>query len=287
MSDMVDLQKIWKSAVPREGISHSFLMDAILSLSAAHLASLHHSEHKTYRKRALVLRNQALNSALPYLSTISPDNCDALFAFAGIVALSVFALPMTSSKVNSVCSCSPIDDILDFFPLIRGIGSLVRNGSTLSWINRGDLQPLIEPHGRWPIAGHPEIVSLPKDLQAKLDNLQVLNEQTSCTDNERRYYTSAIQSLKNAFGKLISIPDGRSSLFVWGGVVPDDFLLALRARRPLALTVLAHYGVLVHQANHWWWCGDRGAQLVRAIHGELPKHWQAAVRWPMEVIQNL
>lgn len=283
MSDVAELQQIWKSAVPREGIAHGFLRDIILSLAAAHLACICPSEQVLHLRRASTLRNKALQSAVPSLAAITPANCDALFAFAGIVALSVFAFP-ASSDTHSVPS--PVDDILDVFSLVRGVGSLVRNGNALAWINHGDLQPLIEPRGRWPVAWQPEDIFLPDNVNVRLDDLEALHGTAYCNDEERQFYAKAIKALRSVFERFINNPDGRSSLFVWGAIVPDEYLVALKARKPLALIILAHYGVLAHQAKAWWWCGNKGAHLVEAISQQLPREWQTAIQWPMEATQG-
>lgn len=283
MSDQVDFQHVWGTAVPREGFSHNFLMSAILGLAAAHIACLVPAKSDFHRHRAAVLRDQALSSALPAFAAITPGNCDALFAFAGIVAISVFALP-ASSDVD--IGSSPITDILDFFALVRGIGVVLRNGNTLQWVQRGDLQLLIEPRGRWPVDGRSDNDALPEILTARLDDLEVLNQQTSSTIADQQCYKSAIKALRTAFETLHSSPERSSAVGVWPGLMSEAFLVELRDRRPMALAILAHYSILVHRTGRRWMCEARGTQLIEAIHQELPFQWRPAVRWPMEVTHS-
>ena len=267
MSDMAELQQLWKMAVPREAIPHDFLMHAILGVAAAHLAHIFPAGSHIYQKSASMHRDLALHSALPSLAKMTATNCHAVFAFAGITALSIFAFPC-SSDARSVPS--PVDDMLNLFPLIRGVGTVLRSGSALKWINDGELRPMLEPRGRWPVEGQPKIHILPENVQAKLDKLRVLNEQVLYSGAEQQCYTMAIKNLENAFGTFNGNVDGWTSVFVWGAVMPDDFLTALRARKPMALVILAHYGILIHRANGQWWFEGQGAQLVEAVYRDCP-----------------
>ena len=305
MSDATQVIEVWKEAVPRLAVANNFLMHAVLGVAAAHLAHVCPAENGLYQKRASVLRSQALQSALPCLNNLTPDNCDALFAFASMVAFSMFALPASS---DAGVAPSPLDDILEFFPLVRGIGSLLRNGNMLAWIKKGDLQTLLEPRGnllnqeryclcincmkktdalpgRWPVTGQPTALLLPTNLKAELDGLEALNEQF-CRDSEQLHYRTTIEHLKTVFGTLNINPDSGNTVFVWAAIVPDGYLIALRARRPMALVILAYYGVLVHRVNNRWWCAGRGAALIGAIRQELPPQWKSAIQWPLKVIQG-
>ena len=283
LSDMAELQHAWKTAVPRVALGHNFLMDIIISLAATHLARKSPTESRDYERKAIMLRNRAMKSAMPSLAHISPSNCDALFAFTGMIALSIFAVPENAHEGSTL---SPVDEIVSFFPLVRGVGNLLRSGDTLAWVSEGCLQVLIEPRGRWPVAWQKDNCLLPADLNPKMDQLDVLNEETSCKEEERQFYASAIRALRTAFGKFITNPDGRSALFVWGGIIPDELLTAMHAHEPLALVLLAHYAVLIHYAKDCWWCGDRGARLIRAIQLELPSEWWPAIQWPWEMTQG-
>ena len=305
MSDAIHVIEVWGEAVPRLAVANNFLMHAVLGVAAAHLAHLCPAENGFYQKRASMLRNQALRSALPSFNKITTDNCDALFAFACMAAFSMFALPASS---DAGVALSPLDDILEYFPLVRGIGSLLRNGNMRAWIKKGDLQTLLEPRGnlfkqersrlcinrmrktdtlpgRWPVTGQPTALFLPTNLKAQLDGLEALNEQF-CRDSERPHYRTTIEHLKTVFGTLKLNPDTRNTVFVWGALVPDGYLIALRARRPMALVILAYYGLMVHRVNSRWWCAGRGAALIGAIHQELPPLWKSAIEWPVKVIQG-
>ena len=305
MSDATEPIEVWEKAIPRSAVANNFLMHAVLGVAAAHLAHICPAEKGFYQQRASVLRDQAIRLALPSLNKLIPDNCNAVFAFAGMVAFSMFALPASS---DAGVSLSPLDDMLQFFPLVRGIGSLLHNGNMRAWIKKGDLQTLLEPRGnfldqeryclyincfektdtlpgRWPVTGQPTALALPTNLKAGLDGLEALNEQL-CRDTERLYYRTAIELLKTQFGIIGINTDSRTTVFVWAGLVPDGYLIALRARRPMALVILAYYGLLVHLGNNRWWCAGRGAALIGAVHQELPPLWKPAIQWPLQVIQE-
>ena len=54
----------------------------------------------------------------------------------------------------------------------------------------------------------------------------------------------------------------------------------------MALVILAHYAVLLHDVRSQWWAAGRGKQLVKSIQRELSDQWKSAVQWPMDAVQG-
>jgi hypothetical protein len=56
-----------------------------------------------------------------------------------------------------------------------------------------------------------------------------------------------------------------SGIMTWPVTLSDDYVSRIETRDPLALAILAHYGVIVHLLRDRWWAADYGKRLVQAI----------------------
>ena len=149
----------------------------------------------------------------------------------------------------------------------------------------GAMNPLIERQwDDWVFVGLSS--SLNPTIRARLHELQEVNRRTTCSEAEHQCFSTAIQRLIYAYETYRYIAEDRSLVFVWTVTVPEDFVVELKARRPLALVVLAFYAVLVHSVEEQWWAKGRGKSLVEAIYEELPVEWKGAVKWPVEVVRS-
>ena len=283
--DLREVREIWQFRVTREALPHGFLMHAILAAAAAHIVCISPDGAPSFRDSASKHRNIALRSAVPALAEVTPSNCHAVYAFTSLIVLSVLAHPL-SIDGNSVQS--PIHDLLDAFSVLRGVHTLLRLESVLEWVSKGALGPLIEWRRKWFKKWvEAEGLSIFQDLEVKFDLLGYLNKQTSSSSTELEYYALSIQMLRIAFGVLSrgfvdKAYNDTTAVLAWGAVVPDGFLLALKARRPMALIILAYYGVLLHRVRHRWWSQRRGSELVRAIYQELTPEWRPSIQWTLE-----
>ena len=277
LSDRDSVQLTWRVAVPQEAIPHSFLMHALLSFASAHLAQLCPAQRTSYGRGALVHRNIALRSCIPSLRNITPKNCHALFAFSSVIAVSTFAFPDALSESQM----SPVDNILTFLVLIRGVNTVLQGG--LDWIKSGSLNPLLQD-GR--VNWRKQVALLPVTFLAPFERLHALNVKASPDTNDRKVYEEAIQDLENSYGAYQLIASDRSLVFIWCAIIPREYVTLVSERQPMALVVLAHFAVLLHNVGAQWWAGDRGKLLVEAIHDELGNDWKLAVEWPMAVVQR-
>ncbi|KAL2214123.1 hypothetical protein CC79DRAFT_1392004 [Sarocladium strictum] len=69
-------------------------------------------------------------------------------------------------------------------------------------------------------------------------------------------------------------------------LLPGSFVDSLRQLEPLALVVLAYFGVLVHRSRRCWIFGDSGAFVIRAVAGHLDSTWEEPLKWPLEQVDK-
>jgi hypothetical protein len=73
-----------------------------------------------------------------------------------------------------------------------------------------------------------------------------------------------------------------SGIMTWPVALKDDYVSLIEAREPLAIAILAHYGIIIHLLRDRWWAADAGKRLVHAI---LPILLESKKEWA-ELVQR-
>lgn len=266
---------VWKNAVPEEGLAHPFLMHGILALSALHLArtSPEPSRRTAYLNRAVAHQNQALVLFRELLSDVNESNAKAMFAFAAIVVVYTFGFPHTPD-VQDPWTC--IDDLYQVLVLTRGIQQVIR--PTAESLSASAFAPILqvdETHA-----------PLPDDAATIIRHLHEANEVCRARDptHEQEIYTATIDNIAEMLswvygGTNTSVIAGR-----WAIKLPSRFLELLREREPLALVMLAHYGVLLQHLKHRWCFDEWCVRVAKAVWAILDDQWRPLVHWAMKGI---
>ena len=271
-------QSTWQISVPREALTYPFLMHALLAVSAAHLMHIRPSRQHIYEEAATKHQNLALTSSIPFLNNITPINCHALFALSNIVSVLSLVFPHPSAPPLSGLPSDPLDTILEFFTVIRGVKTVL--SSAEEWIAQGPLATFTQHN--W----EPSLAPLADDVKAAFECLERRVEEAADEPVLCEAYARAIQRLKVAFQTDELIRDEPGLAFIWPVVVPEGYMMGLRNRTPMALAILGHYAVLLHSSNGPWWLEGRGRLLLEAVCQVLPSEWLSAVDWPQETIEK-
>ena len=267
--------RVWRSAVPEEGLSHPFLMHGILALSSLHLARTgpEPSRRPAYLNRAVTHQNQALALFRELLGDINETNAKAMFAFASIVVVYTFGFPHTPD-VQVPWTC--VDDFHQVLVLTRGIQQVIR--APAEFLANSDFAPILqvdEVHA-----------PLPDDAKATIRRLHETNEACAARNpsHERDVYKATINEMEEMLswfhgGMTTSSIAGR-----WAIRQPPRFLELLRERDPLALIMLVHYGVLLQYLKHLWCFANWGERVAKAVWVVLDDQWRPLMHWAMREI---
>lgn len=270
LSGQPPVQQTWQSVIPKEATSHPGLMHGLLALAALHRSRLDHGGLGRYRDPAM--RHQ--NLSLPYLRTlvfnVSADNCNALFALSTFVLVFVFALPQSPI---SPAEFDAFTEMMTIIELVKGVWAVTE--MTRTWLLQGPLRPLLLPEV-WDVKG-----AIPGDTGNALDCLVLKNNTLAQSVSRRATYDTAIKMLRKTFEMLTLNPDDRGVGLFWAAVMERQYIDLLKAQEPMALVLLAHFGVVLHASRENWWSGKWGCQLVKAVHGMLDEHWRSLIRWPL------
>lgn len=270
LSGRPPVQQTWQSAVPKEAMSHSGLMHALLAIAALHRSHFDSCRSDHYRSAAM--RHQ--NLSLPYLRSLlndaSAENCNALFAHSTIIVVFAFALlqlPITLADFD------PLQEIITIIELVKGISAVTE--MTHDWILRGPLRLLLRP-GAWEVS-----LVVQEDIGNALNCLFLRNDTLIQSNSKRTTYNTAIGMLRRTFGMLALNPADHGVGLLWAAIIERHYIDLLKAEEPMALVLLAHFGVVLHASRKDWWSGNWGCQLVKAVYEKLEDHWRPWIQWPI------
>ncbi|KAJ5757113.1 uncharacterized protein N7511_007295 [Penicillium nucicola] len=265
---------VWRTNVPEEALSHPFLMHGVLAVSALHLARTgpDPSNRASYLNRAVAHQNQALALFRELLGDVNENNAKAMFAFAGIVVIYTFGFPHTPDAQDA-WAC--VDDLYQVLVLTRGVQQVIyapRNyRDFLRESNFGPILQVDEVRG-----------VIPDEAKTALQRLYDANEAYASAD--RQVYRLTIENLEEMLSWVYGGMRASTIAGRWAIRLPGRFMECLRERDPLALVMLAHYGVLLTFLEHRWCFDEWCVRIARAVWAILDPQWRPLVLWAMKEI---
>ncbi|KAL2798570.1 hypothetical protein BJX66DRAFT_35114 [Aspergillus keveii] len=272
--------KIWRTYVPEEGVSHPFLMHGILALSAVHIARTrarrafadNGQPGRDYLQIAVSHHNQALALFREQLDDINPTNGKAMFAFASITVLYAFGFPRTPDPGSTA-----VGDLVQAFVLVRGVQYVLTQAMNTLFEDRA-WAPLREITEYDP--------TLPLEARPAIEQLHMANE--TCTRQDPILHDSSLyQEAIDHLADLIAAVKGGLGFFVacrWAIKLQPAFVDRIRDRRPLALAILAHWCALVARLQDVWFGIEWGTRVAQEIWYVLDDNWRPLIHGCMEQI---
>ncbi|KAJ9608480.1 hypothetical protein H2200_007468 [Cladophialophora chaetospira] len=290
LSDRPDLITTWQVTVPGLALTHAFLRHGLLAHAALHIRDGCPQFLKPlYFNLAARHQQKALGLYIPELKAITPDNCHALFAFSAVLpGIQYASLPAYETETGSPAGL--ISRIVSVFEYLIGATVVATQGAV--WIRQGAMEPLMTIRKIEDITS--ALLPEPRDALNKLKTYIGIHYMESSTpddafrDNKtrqaedtRRTYLRSIEMLSNAFPTHDSQRRYLDALIGWPTFVGADFIRSLKACDPLALVVLAHYGVALNGFRDVWWLGDLGARLIKSVAQTLSPELLPLIEWPL------
>ncbi|KAJ5297892.1 hypothetical protein PENANT_c012G00496 [Penicillium antarcticum] len=264
---------VWRNTVPRLALKHDYLMNGILALASMHIAtSAEPADALLYHDTGLQYYNRSLTPFRNAIDTISPRNCDAVFAHSIVmIAISITAPRLTATKDE----CSSItENIVILFELLQGVKKILQVSQ--SWIKL----ELFSQGAFW----KSEPAELDPDTEAALTLLSALNDEVmiGIYSDQHRINKQVIAHLRHCYGKFARSPDP-APVLAWLAAVEKDFVDSLRCRQPFSLLILMYWGVLLKELDgKRWWAKNSGNALVSELYLALRSgdpRWDNALAW--------
>lgn len=280
LSSRPELQRIWQDVVPRLAFSHQFLLHGILAFSALHLARLQPERKTLLDTQASAHHDTGLTLFKIAMSNITPENCDACFAFSSITAAYAWASSDQSGDLFFLESSACGD--VEWVSLLRGVHTLLKVAG--EWMEGGAMKLMLQPRHLEP--------ELARAMDPEVsDKLTTLSQLWDCSAHLNLHEVEALNEtlalLQEACGLVASSiidPEIDVILVVYGWPiqVPETFFTMVKDQKPEALILLAHYSILLDKVNQLWYTKGMSRRLLQTIHNKLGKEWECWLTWPLQ-----
>ena len=281
MTENLAHRHIWQLIIPPLAFSHSYLLHGILSLSALH----RYYDAKPEERRALINmarehQQAALSVYIGHLQNINENNCHAMFAYS--IILGGICYSFIRERQGGPEQDDIVEMIVAAFDTLIGATAVAVHAR--EWLHSGQLKPLMTPLisydeclTRLAPASRNVIDFLLHSLPAVGTVMQGVEE--PMTEESHAIYTTAIRALVVGFphadGGLSSV----SEVVSWPIMAGTGYLMLLKQQDPLALLILAYYGVALHYCNRSWFLQGSGKRLVLAIAEKVANPWLVHIVW--------
>ena len=278
LSDRSESHALWQVTVPQVAFKQPFLMRGILAVSSLHLSFLRPERHDYYNQLANRNQDAALSTFRSLMTNMDPTNCDAFLAMSTLVVVYAFESPKSFQSLGF--SHHTGEHSYEWLPLIKGVYTIIM--SNYQWIKNGKLSALLHDQ----VSG-PPTTKLPALLDNQLNELDTLCEQASGGDEVVQVYKGALRSLRECFVRMNNrtIDECEVSIaFLWPVLVPQEFVDNMHAGEPIALIILAHYCVILHHLDSYWWMNGWATYIVRKIDRELDDNMRPWLQWATKIV---
>ncbi|KAF2014278.1 hypothetical protein BU24DRAFT_433717 [Aaosphaeria arxii CBS 175.79] len=278
----LDAEEVNSVNVVHIAFDHVYLLHSLLALAALHISHMERSRAES-RSAYLNLAEQhyatALDSFRLLVSDIDEYNFKAILMFAGTLFPYSCALAMAvSSDLDHA-----FDIVLSNMVLTRKVRPMVdRFFDAMKSSELGRLIPKDVERIDWSIIKVPtytELVQL-RRFNAVIDQVYP----PAIVDA----YSNAIHLLEMVFQETTLSPHLPSItlLKIWMHFVTNHYVELLSEKQPGALIIFAHYAVLLHRSDYYWFLQGTAEQILKIADVLVPSEWKSWLDWPKEQIWN-
>ncbi|KAH6683483.1 hypothetical protein F5X68DRAFT_137041 [Plectosphaerella plurivora] len=280
------LGKFLQSDLPREALSHPFLLRELMAFAGFHLAYLYPEKRQNYLLSASRNQDLAIKGLRECLANDeTSQSCHYSYITSLFLILSKFgAITTFEIQLQDDGCMTPIQRLLEIFSMVHGMDGVFR--SSERDIRCGPFEGLFTQASPVPCTR----VLLVSDRLQELKS-QIEAESTAC--GTMAIMASAIDTLVAATitvtsHKTSAPPAELRAIFLWPMLVPQPFIGLTEVGHPVALLIIAHYCVLVHWSAEQCWCFEGWAKaVVDAIATQVSgSPWGPWIAWPLDLIND-
>lgn len=277
--------RVLRDDIPRLAVTFKYLMHQLLAVTSLHVAYLSPDTSKRYLARASQHQSSAINGMSAALSeVITEETSRALFTTSAFLMVGTFATHRSLGQASRESQC-PIDEILETFSVLRGMGAIRK--ITTQQLQRNLIHDLF---------GAKPLIPSCKSLRLVEDQLHPLEALITADQSLDKDLKLAVCS---GIASLLGFMDDKSTatlmtsrelgvVFGWPRVISDELLGFLRARHPAASTMFLYYCIIIQSLEaDYWFLKDWSSRLSRAIATSLRgSPWEEAAQWPLQQLQS-
>ncbi|KAH7160405.1 hypothetical protein B0J13DRAFT_519816 [Dactylonectria estremocensis] len=270
-----ELQQIWQIEIPRLSMSHAFLLHQVLAVSAHHQSQLHPERYSHYSICASMHQNESIAGLRTALAQISEETCHEVFIASSMLSICAFA---AFSSYGGVSERPHIDDLVDVFQLVRGMSKILDQYDDA--LHKGDLRSMFVQSGN----------CVPAPL------LIAVNERLQHLKMPATTHATTASILEKSISDVITWVENAMRLTAWSELrlcvsfpicLTEEFMDLFRQHHPGALTLIAHYCLVLHYTglDHWYLRGW-GRSIIDDIAATIDPNWRYALEWPLTRMDN-
>jgi hypothetical protein len=255
----------WQLFVPRQALTHRFLLHGLMGLAALHLANTTTlaEEREAYVRLTQTYQDSAFRLFSESLDNIGPGNCDAMMAF------SIMAMVFATAMPKALADTSVLDRTFALLSFLQGIGTVTEAGR--EWLVDGPFGLFLDIDSRIPL----EVPS--GEDEAMLARLRRINDGAVGLVDPAGYdaIELAISRLERTFR------GGELMVLAWLSMCGEGYIAMLRQGHRVALLVFLHWALPLHRLERLWWVEDMAHRLVDEVSPTLERlgpEWLAAVQ---------
>ncbi|KAK6071336.1 hypothetical protein SCUP234_06349 [Seiridium cupressi] len=293
---------MWRINVPQLGFSTSFVMRAVLALSALHMSRLHPSKADFYVSIARCEHQVALRTATELLRNVTAANCSALFIFSLITFFYTVASPRASDHILLFDGSG----ILDWLVVLRGLrhisdaaaeellGGPFAIAVTFGRIKVGHAtsRPVPTSTAWLSTTEHKQLATLRQLISRNVSDSRaatIYSEtidilETCFFEHQSRLPAIDMRALDANDSSAVSDVQETTTVFTWPYLASSEYMEMLGQRQEVALVILAHYCVLLQSLNGCWWMQGWPSYLIENIWQAINGQHRLWIQWPMEEI---
>lgn len=282
----------WEKELPLLAFSCDYLMHGVLSTAALHLSYLNPRQRDKYEYLSVQHQDLALGPFRRAMSNITPENCNQVFAFSGLMIIAQFAPFRSPEVILPSPGVALYKGPANWIVCLRGCDSIMQQA--LSHMKSGPLGKLLA-QGMQAETLAAGITVLPQNeddqsveyLSQHLLNLQCVKDSTSVDEMEA--YTESISWLRKLLAASSATSDSLSCRIftsIWPAQISDTFIRMLHEERPPALVITAHYCLLLRRCHSCWYMEHRAYDLFRAVQQSLAVEWTPYVEYLLQVVRK-
>ena len=273
----------WILKAPNLAFSNDALLNAILSLSACHMAEidLHHGEeimdtHRRYLDLALCQHSEDVTNLSEY-------NFDAVCITSSIIRIIAFV------KLRDRC-LDPYTPPVLWMQMTRGAVDVFE--AAWKWVEKDEDSTTFRLTKRMPFVFDEAAKFAVSNRQGLLSLLQRDEEDVEKerwhADDQEAYETT----ISYIGGVRIALKGPETSgeicrrLILFPYLIRRRFIDLVKDQQPRALAVLAHYFALLASFRDVWWIGVTGRREVQALATVLSGKWYNLMSWPLSVTEE-
>lgn len=253
-------------------------MDEVLAFTAFHMSSQYPGSAQVLSRISTELQTRALASFTRLTSATAVD--DELtfvprFLFSAMLGRHVLAEAFTHCNTDFSFF---IDRLVEGLKLNQGIRAFTPHRKEL------EENPETQFFVKATLAAERSIVTPGHECDA----LKRTMDDSDLNDISLAACRQTIDALQRSFDLCGKLDEEHypKSVGAFAYRIEAGFIELLRKHRPEALVILAYLGVLLHRCRNFWSFAETGADIVRAVAGQLGSYWQDAIAWPLQAVRT-